>query len=111
MDVQSATPGPYTVWLDYGSEGWHPHECDTLAECFDQMRSFGHSGDYRITRDVHIEIREAAAPAPPALWKRTDCPACVRDAERRRIGDEMECPGHPTSTDGADFLRNPKAYR
>lgn len=31
------------------------------------------------------------------LWKRTDCPACVRDDRNRRVGAEMECPGHPAS--------------
>ncbi|MCX2931377.1 hypothetical protein ORI20_13920 [Mycobacterium sp. CVI_P3] len=52
---------PYTVWLNYHTEGWHPHECDTLAECFDTMRAMAHGGEYRITRDVDVEIREKAA--------------------------------------------------
>lgn len=49
----------YTMWLDYGLEGWHPHDFDTLLECFDLLRSYGHSGDYRITRHVDVEITEA----------------------------------------------------
>lgn len=48
----------YTIWLDYNLEGWQPNDFDTLAECFDLMRSYGHSGGYRITRDVDVEIRE-----------------------------------------------------
>lgn len=51
----------YTIWLDYNVDGWKPHECETLAECFDLMRSYAHSGDYRITREVDVEIRERPA--------------------------------------------------
>lgn len=47
-------PGKYTLWLDYGCEGWHPYVCDSVADCFDHMRSYGHSGDYRITRPVTV---------------------------------------------------------
>lgn len=24
----------YIVWLDYGTEGWQPEECDTLEACY-----------------------------------------------------------------------------
>ncbi|OCB09286.1 hypothetical protein A5717_26300 [Mycolicibacterium porcinum] len=51
--------GPYTVWMDNGLDGWRPEDCDTLADCFHAMHAIGHSGDYRITRDVEVEIREA----------------------------------------------------
>lgn len=98
--------GPYTLWLDNNLDGWRPQECETLADCFREMHAIGHVGDYRITRDVEVEIREVRQMSGrPQLWKRTDCPACVRDAERRRVGDEMECPGHPTANDQTEFLR------
>ena len=48
----------YTIWLDYGTEGWHPNDFGSLAECFDHMRSYCHGGEFRITRDVPFEIRE-----------------------------------------------------
>jgi hypothetical protein len=54
-------PAQYTIWLDGYTEGWHPYEFDTVAECFDHMRSCAHSGPYRITRDVQVEIREVPA--------------------------------------------------
>ncbi len=57
-DSSEVSQKKYTIWLDYNTEGWQPIDCATLAECFDLMRSYGHSGDYRITRDVDVEIRE-----------------------------------------------------
>lgn len=60
--VPSRPPqGPYLLWLDYGTEGWSLEECETLADCFDYMRSVAHGGKYRITREVKVEIREATA--------------------------------------------------
>lgn len=52
----SDRPKSYTVWLNYHTEGWHPEDCGSVKECFDYMRSVGHSGDYRITAPVTVEF-------------------------------------------------------
>lgn len=59
-DAKPPAGASFTVWMDYRSEGWHPTECATLAECFDAMHNLGHTGGYRITRDVNVEITEAS---------------------------------------------------
>lgn len=53
-----ATEQKYTIWLDGSSEGWFPYEFNTLAECFDHMRSYAHGGAYRITKPVNVQIIE-----------------------------------------------------
>ncbi|QDH91831.1 hypothetical protein SEA_PHRAPPUCCINO_156 [Mycobacterium phage Phrappuccino] len=59
-DTSPDTPAkPYTIWLDYGSEGWHPSEPQaSILDCFNYMRDRAHCGAYRITRDVAFEVRE-----------------------------------------------------
>lgn len=44
----------YTVWVDYGSEGWHPTQYESLMKAI-KHESYG--GDKRITIDVHWEFR------------------------------------------------------
>lgn len=55
-------PTPYTVWIDYGSEGWSPHECATVADCLDTISQYSGQG-YRITRTVTL-IDPDATPTP-----------------------------------------------
>ena len=47
--------GKYTVWVDYGLEGWHPNEYETLEECLSHQ-NYGYAT--RITKDVKFEITE-----------------------------------------------------
>lgn len=56
----------YTLWLEGGyGEGWLPYECDTIAECYDHMRNYGHCGNYRITRDIKVEFHETKTSYQP----------------------------------------------
>jgi hypothetical protein len=49
---------PYTVWMRYPSEGWQPVDCDDLEQCFREMNAVAHSGEYRITKPVDVQIIE-----------------------------------------------------
>lgn len=55
-DDSTKVSKPYTVWLNYHTEGWHPTDCDSVADCFQYMRSVGHAGEYRITCPVVVEF-------------------------------------------------------
>lgn len=50
----------FTVWIDYGLDGWKPFDCDTVAECLDTIAGYGIGGGYRITRPVHLTTTEDA---------------------------------------------------
>jgi len=50
----------FTVWIDYGLDGWKPFDCDTVDECLDTIAGYGIGGDYRITRPVHLTTKEDA---------------------------------------------------
>lgn len=45
----------YTVWVEYGCEGWHPYSYETLTEAI-QHDSYGNKK--RITIDVDWEIKD-----------------------------------------------------
>jgi hypothetical protein len=45
---------PYTVWIDYGTEGWSPRDCATVTECLDAIAQYGIGLGYRITRPVTL---------------------------------------------------------
>ncbi len=45
----------YTLWLDYGCEGWKPYEYETFKECFLADK---YGNDFRITKDVVIQVIE-----------------------------------------------------
>lgn len=51
----------FTVWVDYGLEGWHPVDCNTIAECLDVIAQYGISEGYRITRPVQLVEAEGGA--------------------------------------------------
>lgn len=44
----------FTVWIDYGLDGWKPFDCGTVAECLDTISGYGIGGEYRITRPVQL---------------------------------------------------------
>lgn len=48
----------YTIWLDHNFDGWSPYDFDTIEECLEHMRSFCHTGGYRITRNVAVAYVE-----------------------------------------------------
>lgn len=43
----------YTLWIDYGLEGWAPYDFDSIAGCLDRLGHFSTEG-YRITRNVTL---------------------------------------------------------
>lgn len=47
-----------TIWLDGYTEGWQPHEIESIAEGFEVMRTYCHNGGFRFTREVNYEMRE-----------------------------------------------------
>ena len=49
--------GPYTVWVDYGYEGWAPTSFDTLSEA---IAFETYSSRKTITRPVQYEVKEVA---------------------------------------------------
>jgi hypothetical protein len=57
--------GPYTVWVDYGCEGWKPKECATWDEAFDMVMGGSLGGPCRITREAwFVPVAEPPAPVP-----------------------------------------------
>jgi hypothetical protein len=53
----------YTVWVDYGSEGWKPSDdLDTLEDCFEWLRAYNSGNHYRITKSVAVEFIESETP-------------------------------------------------
>jgi len=47
----------YTVWVDYGSEGWQPNDFETEQECFDYILSGDSVGSkMRITEQREIAL-------------------------------------------------------
>lgn len=52
----TADPPAYTVWFDYGSEGWHPVDCNTLDELLAEIAGRGYTADYRVTRPVKVSL-------------------------------------------------------
>jgi hypothetical protein len=59
MTADTESSGPFTIWLNYRQEGWQPSDpLATLAECLDYRSDMGHTGDFRITRDVDWRIVE-----------------------------------------------------
>ena len=46
----------YTLWIDYGSEGWHPFDYDSIADCLECL-TYSSGQGYRITRDVELTER------------------------------------------------------
>lgn len=47
--------GPYTVWLDYGYEGWKWRDYDTLEEALVADR---HSSVWVITKAISYQVIE-----------------------------------------------------
>lgn len=59
----------YTLWIDYGSEGWHPFDYDSIADCLECL-TYSSGQGYRITREVVLVEHEPVPAAPaPAEWK------------------------------------------
>jgi hypothetical protein len=49
----------YIVWLDYHTEGWKPSEdLETLADCFEWLKSNNYGNPYQITKTVDIQFTE-----------------------------------------------------
>jgi len=66
----------YTVWCDYGMEGWSPKDFDTFPEAVEFLLNGGYCcSAYRITKEVHIEAVE------------TDC-GPAEDGESKGDSDE-----------------------
>ena len=60
--VQDSTGGPFTVWIDNRTEGWHPSEpFDTLEQCFDYLIGNAYGHQYQITREVRVVFNEDAS--------------------------------------------------
>lgn len=45
----------YQVWIDYGSEGWKPEECDTLQQAIDVDK---YGMNWMVTKKVSLNIEE-----------------------------------------------------
>ncbi|HEU4345782.1 MAG TPA: hypothetical protein VFU31_29890 [Candidatus Binatia bacterium] len=56
----SAPRGPYTVWIDYGYEGWKFNDCRTLEEAIHFDGSYGSAK--HISRPVKYKIEEIEEP-------------------------------------------------
>jgi hypothetical protein len=53
--------GPYTLWLDYGYEGWKPTDYDTLEEALRGERFYN---NWVITRAVRYEVKDITQEDP-----------------------------------------------
>jgi hypothetical protein len=53
--VTGAPKGPYTLWLDYGYEGWIPKDFATLEEAISAER---HTHAWVITKAVKFSVSE-----------------------------------------------------
>ena len=71
----------YSVWCDYGIEGWRPHDFGSFTEAIEFLLRGGYGCQtYRITRDVELSEVQIA--------ESNVCPSC---------GKELP-PGHACST-------------
>ena len=56
MDYQNdGTQGPIILWLNYGTEGWHPYSYPSVRAALEETKNY----DYIITRQVAYEIKES----------------------------------------------------
>lgn len=63
MADASKPQGPYTVWVDYGSEGWNPTDFDSLQTALEWDRSG--CSRYVITKPVQYRVQEISEPRAP----------------------------------------------
>jgi len=48
----------YTVWIDYGMEGWKPKDFETVGELIDFITNGETYNRFRITREMKLFIGE-----------------------------------------------------
>jgi hypothetical protein len=47
--------GPYTVWINYGAEGWQPTDCETLEAALKLQK---HGSQWTVQKAVKFKIVE-----------------------------------------------------
>jgi len=50
------TEKKYTIWINYGMEGWQPEKHMDMGEVVEFIKSGGIYGEIRITTEVHLTI-------------------------------------------------------
>ena len=59
MPMSDEFAGNYILWIDNNCEGWAPHACETLEECYRKAIEYS-AYNFRITPPpITVEFREA----------------------------------------------------
>ena len=49
---------PFVLWMNYGYEGWHPKEFDSLDQLLEVIRDHHHGEEFVVTKLLDLSVQE-----------------------------------------------------